>query len=53
MASQIYNNMDDTVMENTVTIQPTALKPSLVKTRVCIRKRWLKYGGVEKPQTFM
>jgi len=27
MASQIYNNIEDTrIMENTVTVQPTALK---------------------------
>jgi len=45
-------------MENTVTVQPTALKPSLVKTTEFELERywltrWLKCGSVENPQIFM
>jgi len=44
-------------MENTVTAQPTALQPSLVKTKKFELEKdwltWLKLGCVEKPQIFM
>jgi len=52
MVSQIYNNTEfkTHVKQNTITVQPTARKPSLVKTSLNEKDTdflWVKLGFVE------